>query len=243
MLHWSVDYSSHQNLFEYEKYFTKALEKSLKIEYPHSYTWCKKKYQILPNYWNGFSTHHENYEGAGNIELEKRQFGSLWEVKGIQNNTDSAERTHFHYFAGKGIEGSYQCAVENLNQDGYQSLELEGRIESGRIELHTRRGLSVIEEQAQTLPVYTNWCLLDRLPEQPFSLLENLDSLYREVKQQYLEEWVYKGEILIGYVVSGYGSPFSYYWVNGQGHVVIAAQTLMTYVLSEAEFKGGKMYE
>jgi|GEM_PF-4436525 len=241
MLHWSVDYRSHQNLFDYEKYFTKALAKSLKIEYPQSYNWCRKKYRILPNYWNGFSTHHENYEGAGNIEFEKGHIGSLWEVKGIQNNTDSAERIHFHYFtgAGTGIAGNYRCTVENLNQDGYRSLELAGRVECGRIELHTGKGLSVIKEQTQTMPVYTNWCLLDRLPEQPFSLLENLDSLYREVKQQYLETWDYNGERLNGYVVSGYGSPFSYYWVNTQGHVVVAVQTLMTYVLCEAEFQGG----
>lgn len=241
MLHWSVDYRSHQNLFEYEKYFTKALENSLKIEYPSSYSWCRKEYRILPNYWNGFSTHQKDYEGAGNIELEKRRLGSLWEVKGIQNNTDSAERTHFHYFVGKGIDGRYQCTVENLNQDGCRSLELEGKIECGRIELHTGKGLTVIGEQTQTMPVYTNWCLLDRLPEQPFSLLENLDSLYREVKRQYLEEWVYNGKRLKGYVVSGYGSPFSYYWINRQGHVVIAVQTLMTYVLNEAEFKGGEV--
>lgn len=237
-LHWSVDYRSHQDSFDYGKYFVKALSGALKIEYPRSYHWCKKKYRILPNYWNGFSTHKENYQGAGSVEIEKRWNGHLWEIKGVQMNTDSAEKMSFCYDSGGGIEGDYLCIMENLHQDGYRRLELRGRVQDGTIKAETDKGLPVIEKQIVLEPVYTNWCLLDCLPKQPFTLLENLDCCYPGMKLQELEEWTFEGEQLKGYVLSGYGTPFTYYWVNRYGCVVIASQTLMTYILSEAKFIG-----
>lgn len=236
-LHWSVDYRSHHKSFDFEKCFSKAIHNSLTIEYPQSYDWCRKKYRILPNYWDGFSTHKENYEDAGSVEVERVRTGHLWEIKGVQENTDSAEITRFHYHTAHGVEGNYACTVENLHQDGYRKLELEGHIGGGNIEVHTGKGLSVIKEKTKDVPVYTNWCLLDRLPEQPFSLMDHLESFYRDISLQYMEDWVYEGQCLRGYVLSGYGSPFSYYWINQQGHVVAAAQTLMTYVLCGAEFE------
>lgn len=235
-LHWSVDYRSHQESFNYEKYFTEALSSVVKAEYPDSYEWCKKKYQILPNYWDGFSTHKENYQGAGSVEIEKKWNGHCWEIKGTQTNTDSAERMSFFYNSNCGIEGSYRCLMENLHQDGYRELEISGEIKNGMIKAKTSKGLPVIKEQMISEPVYANWCLLDRLPEHTFTLIENLDSCYPGMKLQELEEWIFEGEVLKGYVLSGYATPFTYYWVNRKGHVVVAAQTLMTYVLSEIEY-------
>lgn len=235
-LHWSVDFRSHQDSFDYEKFFVQTLSRGLKIKYPDSYQWCKKKYRILPNYWNGFSTHKENYRGAGSVEIEKRWNGSNWEINGVQTNTDSAEKISFCYVRGHGIEGDYQCVMENLHQDGYRKLELKGRIYDGMIKAYTIKGLPVIKGEVFSEPVYTNWCLLDYLPDQSFVLLENLDSCYSGVRLQKLEEWTFEKEQLMGYVLSGHGVPFTYYWVNKCGHVVIAAQTLMTYVLGEAEF-------
>ena len=48
-LHWSVDFRSHQDSFDYEKFFVQTLSRGLKIKYPDSYQWCKKKYRILPS--------------------------------------------------------------------------------------------------------------------------------------------------------------------------------------------------
>lgn len=242
-LHWSVDYRSHHKSFDFETCFSKAVHNALSIEYPQSYDWCRKKYRILPNYWDGFSTHKDHYEDAGSVEVERIRKGHIWEVNGVQENTDSAERVGFHYFTDHGAVGSCACTIENLHRDGYRRLELQGSIGDKTIEVHTSKGLSVMKEQTENVPVYTNWCLLDRLPETPFHEFENLENLYKDMSLKYLESWVCEGHCLRGYVLSGYGTPFSYYWINSQGHVVIAAQTLMTYVLCGAEFGRGRMYE
>lgn len=239
-LHWSVDYRSHQEHFDYERCFSEAFRQAAGVRYPQKYSRCRKKYRILPNYWDGFSTHKEGYEGAGTVELEEVWDGRRWEVTGIQDNTDSAERIRFHYFRGNGLESRFTSVIENLHRDEYRMLELEGSVTDGSLRVDTPKGLPVVRERWLSDPVYTNWCLLGRIPEENFVLLENLESCYPDMRRKELGAWEFAGICLKGYVLSGYGTPFSYYWVNGQGHVMIASQTLMTYVLYEAEFEGGE---
>lgn len=239
-LHWSVDYRSHQKHFDYEKCFTEAFRQGARNEYPQMYRRCRKKYRIIPNYWDGFSTHKEGYEGAGTVKMEEVWDGCRWEVTGVQDNTDSAERICFHYFRGNGLEGRYTSVIENLHKDGYRMLELEGSVIDGSLRVGTRKGLPVVSKRWLSAPVYTNWCLLSRVPAENFVLLENLESCYPDMKRKELEVWEFAGIRLKGYVLSGYGMPFSYYWVNSQGHVMIASQTLMTYVMCGAEFEGGE---
>lgn len=239
-LHWSVDYRSHQKHFDYKKHFTEAFKQAAGAGYPQMYRRCKKKYRILPNYWDGFSTHKEGYEGSGMVEMEEVWDGRRWEVTGVQDNTDSAERIRFHYFRGNGLEGRFTSVTENLHKDEYRMLELEGSVKDGVLRVDTRKGLPVVKERLLSAPVYTNWCLLSRMPAEDFVFLENLESCYPDIIRKELEVWEYAGTCLKGYVLSGYGMPFSCYWVNHQGHVMIASQTLMTYVLCEAEFEGGE---
>lgn len=239
-LHWSVDYRSHQKHFDYERYFTEAFKQAAGVEYPQRYRKCRKKYRIIPNYWDGFSTHKEGYEGAGIVEIEEVWDGCRWEVTGVQDNTDSAERIRFHYFRKNGLEGRYTSVIENLHKDEYRILELEGSVKDGSLRVDTRKGIPVVRKQILSAPVFTNWCLLSRIPTENFVFLENLESCYCDIKRKELEVWEFSGIHLKGYVLSGYGMPFSYYWINSQGHVMIASQTLMTYVLCEAEFEGGE---
>lgn len=241
--HWTMDFTSHQGQYDFGKALKECLDKAESVKFQDRWKTCTKTYCILPNYWGGFSTHKEAYQNAGKAELLIKRDGDLQRINGICDQTDSCEKYIFSYTQDrkKGLCGEFCSKVENTHGDLYKEFSIMGKRDQEELSIRSGRG-SILLRQPVSEPVYSNWCFLDRLPEvaqnSSFALLENLESYYPKQILRPLEKWVWKKMELKGYALCGSGQPISYYWINSDGHVIIAVQTLMTYVLTEARFEG-----
>lgn len=235
-IHWSFDYSRYQGNFSFEDILCECLRESAGIEYPQSYCSSRKEFLILPNYWGGYSTHKENYQMEGKVILNRHWKNNEWKVEGCYQNTDSCEKYTFCYGWDNGLKGSFINKIENSHRDLNQELEIHGLIDENKLTIHTKEGTPLVESKPLIRPLHSSWCLLEQLPTQPFDCLGNLENHYEDMKLHFLEEYELEGHKLRGYAMYGNAQPLVYYWINTKGHVVVAAHSMMTYVLKSAEF-------
>ena len=254
-LHWSFDYNhgAQKPAFAQElirllhMYDTKPAHINTDATEGHAI----HVYQILPNFWHGYIDRNNPEESLriGKVIIERQKDkGNIWNYKVQYQNSTNGEDLKMQFQCGddcfRTLNSSWNMRVTNSGQDTYSILEWEGSI-SKDLEIQQRINNAKISigKVNNSTPLTCNWTLFDVIPLVAdtmkekgeivdISLLDDLDQFRPKCKIGYLDS-IESPLSLDGYYLYGTGVLPSYWWIDGNGNLVVVSSFFETLVLLE----------
>ena len=206
-------------------------------------------YNILPNYWRGYSGGGAKTElsiGAAIVERSKQD--GLWNYSVRYENTTSGENLRMQFRCSdehyRFLTGSWRVDARNSGDDEYSELMSDGYF-AGDSEIRLRiNGTEIIAGTVDaSVKLTCNWALFDVIPALAptiressdgvdISLLEDLEQLRPKSRLGFLES-IQTPFPLEGYYLYGVGLLPSYWWLDTHGNIAIASTFFETLVLRE----------
>ncbi len=234
-LHWSVDHRGHHSVLNYEQRLRHYVSQwQTLIDDTDGFKGERLTFSVLPNYWNGYSSHASKERHFGTVTIARRRAGIQCEVKVEYHSQDAWEITTCHYTAAEGIEGCFSGNAYCGHPKGAFAWAWSGSVQGGHIALEGPRGMRLAREDTP-YGVYSNWCLMHRLPQGVFCLLDGLEQVAPQCEMLPLDTWEMEGTRLMGYVLAGRGMPMSFWWADERRRPMIVSHTLQTFVLTKRE--------
>ncbi len=252
-LHWSFNYNHGAQKPFYAEEFLKLLHEIqintqndvFNDEQPE---YIKQVYEILPNFWKGYSRTNEAL-AIGNVVIERKHENSHnWYYNVHYQNTSSGENIRFNFRCRDDVYrtllDSWQVDVQNKSGDRYSKMELNGNLISDtEIQLYINDFQIAAGTVDNSSPLTCNWALYDVIPsilsdkrQLDFSveiaLLDDLEHLRQKCNLGYLDS-IREPLPLDGYFLYGEGLLPSYWWVDTNKTVVIVSTVFETLVLKE----------
>ena len=249
--HWSFDY----NYGAQNPQFTQELIGTLRGCYTDTKTQdmqsgqtVKHVYNILPNYWRGYSGGDEKKElRIGEATVERSKTSGLWNYAIQYENTTSGENLQMQFRCRddnyRSLTGSWRVDARNSGNDAYSELMSEGYLAGdSEVRLRINRAEIVAGTVNASVKLTCNWALFDIIPALAqkvresgavnFVLLEDLEQLRPKSKIGFLES-IQTPMPLDGYYVYGAGLLPSYWWLDADRNIAIASTFFETLVLRE----------
>lgn len=249
-LHWSFDY----NYGAQNPQFAQELIRTLRGYNPETGTRGKQKaqvvthvYDILPNYWRGYSRGGANEElSIGTVVIERSRNDNLWNYSVQYENTTSGENLEIKFRCSdedyRPLTGNWSVDARNSGNDMYSRLSCEGYLAlDSEVRLHIN-GTEIIAGMVDTSVNLTcNWALFDVIPAFAqtirasgdgidIAVLEDLEQLRPKSRIGFLES-IQTPLPLDGYYLYGVGLLPSYWWLDSHGNIAIASTFFETLVL------------
>ena len=210
----------------------------------------KHVYNILPNYWRGYSrgdTTEQLSIGTATIERSIAN-DNLWHYSIQYENTTSGENLRMQFRCNdtpfRPLRKSWRIDARNSGKDKYSRLTSAGHLTSdGEVKLRINDTETVAGTVEASIKLTCNWALFDVIPALvetieasddgvEIALLEDLEQLRPKSRLGSLES-IQDPIRLNGYYLYGPGLLPSYWWLDVHGNVVIASSTFETLVLRE----------
>lgn len=210
----------------------------------------KHVYNILPNYWRGYSrgdTAEQLSIGTATIERGIAQ-DNVWHYSVEYENITSGENLRMQFRCSdatfRPLTDSWRVDAQNSGKDEYSRLTCVGRLTSdGEVKLYTNDTEIVVGTVESTAKLTCNWALFDVIPALAQTvqasdngielvLLEDLEQLRPKSRLGFLES-IQTPIPLDGYYLYGTGLLPSYWWLDAHGNVAIASSMFETLVLRE----------
>ena len=210
----------------------------------------KHIYNILPNYWRGYSrgdTDEQLSIGTATIERNIAN-DNLWHYSVQYENTTSGENLRMQFRCSdtpfRFLTDSWRVDSRNSGKDEYSRLTCAGHLTSdGEMKLQINNTEIVAGTVGLPVELTCNWALFDVIPALAqtiqasddgidLTLLEDLEQLRPKSRLGFLES-IQTPIPLDGYYLYGTGLLPSYWWLDGYGNIVIASSTFETLVLRE----------
>lgn len=252
-LHWSFDY----NYGAQNPQFAQELIKILRGYDPETGTYGTQKarsvthvYDILPNYWRGYSRGAVKEElSIGTVIIERsKDDDNLWSYSVQYENTTSGENLEIQFRcsdeAYRPLMGSWSVDARNGGDDTYSRLSYEGYL---ALDSEIRLRINDAEISAGTVDTSVkltcNWAFFDVIPALAqtirasgggidIAVLEDLEQLRPESRIGFLAS-IQTPLPLEGYYLYGTGLLPSYWWLDAHGNIAIASTFFETLVLRE----------
>ena len=206
-------------------------------------------YNILPNYWRGYSRDDTNGQlSIGKATIERGKDDDLWHYSVQYENTTSGENLRMQFRCSaesyRPLTDSWCVDAQNSGDDEYSRLTCTGHLTSHR---EVKLRINDTEIAAGTLDASAkltcNWALFDVIPALAetirasedgvdIALLEDLEQLRPKCRIGFLES-IHTPIPLDGYYIYGAGLLPSYWWLDAHGNVAIASTFFETLVLKE----------
>ena len=251
--HWSFDY----NYGSQNPQFTQELISTLRGYDPEvgarqTYVGetTKHVYNILPNYWRGYSrddTAGQLSIGTATVERSKDD-DNLWHYSVQYENTTSGENLRMQFRCSdasyRPLIDSWRVNARNSADDEYSQLTCAGHLTlDGEVRLRINATEIVAGTVDAPAKLTCNWALFDVIPVLAqtiqgsddgvdIALLEDLEQLRLKSRLGFLES-IQTPIPLDGYYLYGAGLLPSYWWVDAYGNVAIASSMFETLVLRE----------
>ena len=252
-LHWSFDY----NYGAQNPQFAQELIRTLCRYDSETGTGGTQKaqavthvYDILPNYWRGYSRGGVKEElSIGTAIIERRKNDdNLWNYSVQYENTTSGENLEIKFCCSdenyRPLTGNWNVDARNSGDDTYSRLSCEGYL-SLNSEVRLRINGTEITAGTVDAPVKLtcNWALFDVIPALAqtiqesgrgidIAVLEDLEQLRPKSKLGFLAS-IQTPIPLEGYYLYGVGLLPSYWWLDTHGNIAVASNFFETLVLRE----------
>lgn len=252
-LHWSFDY----NYGAQNPQFTQELIRILRGYDPAISALGTQKaqavthvYDILPNYWRGYSRAGVKEElsiGTAIVERSKND-DNHWSYSVQYENTTSGENLEIKFRCSdedyRPLTGNWSVDARNSGDDTYSRLSYEGYL---ALDSEIRLRINDTEISAGTVDTSVkltcNWALFDVVPALAqtiralgdgidIAVLEDLEQLRPKSRIGFLES-IQIPLPLDGYYLYGTGLLPSYWWLDAHGNIAIASTFFETLVLRE----------
>ena len=252
-LHWSFDY----NYGAQNPQFAQELIRTLRRYDSEAGTGDTQKvpavthvYDILPNYWRGYSRGGVKEElsiGIAIIERSKND-DNLWNYSVQYENTTSGENLEIKFCCSdenyRPLTGNWSVDAQNSGDDTYSRLSCKGYL---ALDSEIRLRINGTEITAGTVDASVkltcNWALFDVIPVLTqtiqesgdgidIAVLEDLEQLRPKSRLGFLES-IQTPISLDGYYVYGVGFLPSYWWLDAHGNIAVASNFFETLVLRE----------
>lgn len=250
--HWSFDY----NYGSQNPQFAQELLQTLREYNPEVDAHqtqvgqtIKHVYNILPNYWRGYSrddTEEQLSIGAATVERSKDD--NVWDYSVQYENTTSGENLRMQFRCSdspyRPLRDSWRVNARNSGDDVYSRLTCAGHLTVNReVKLrinNTEIAAGIVRAPAE---LTCNWALFDVIPAltqtiqssgdgMDIAVLEDLEQLRPKSRLGFLES-IQTPVPLDGYYLHGSGLLPSYWWLDAHGNVAIASTFFETLVLKE----------
>ncbi len=255
-LHWSFNYNHGSQRPDYAKHLIELLHKheastSSSDVNVGSNHYIKHVYQILPNYWRGYSkkTNHADSLCIGEVEIERQKDTSdLWNYQVRYQNNTNGEKLLYKFSCRdenyRSLDKGWHVDVQNISSDRYSELSCKGY---RSLDSEIRLSINGTEISAgnvdSTQSLTCNWALFDVIPaiaddveklgdNVEIVLLDDLEQLRPNCKIGFLDS-IQSPIQLKGYFLYGVGALPSYWWVDVDGNTTIVSTVFETYVLKE----------
>ena len=252
-LHWSFDY----NYGAQNPQFAQELISTLRRYDSETDTGGTQKaqtvthvYDILPNYWRGYSRRGVREELSIGTTIIKRSKDddNLWNYSVQYENTTSGEYLEIKFRCSdedyRPLTGNWSVDVRNSGDDTYSRLSCEGYL---ALDSEVRLRINDTEIRAGTVDTSVkltcNWAFFDVIPALAqtirasgdgidIAVLEDLEQLRPKSRLGFLES-IQTPLPLDGYYLYGTGLLPSYWWLDAHGNIAIASTFFETLVLRE----------
>ena len=250
--HWSFDYNygSQNPQFAQELLQTlRGYSREVDARQTQVGQTIKHVYNILPNYWRGYS--RDDTEGPlsiGTATVERSKDDNLWRYSVQYENTTSGEnlRIQFHCSDSpyRPLMDSWRVDARNSAEDAYSQLTCAGHLTvDGEVKLRindTEIAAGTVDASAE---LTCNWALFDVIPALAqiiqtsndgvhIAVLEDLEQLRPKSRLGSLES-IQTPIRLDGYYLYGTGLLPSYWWLDAHGDIAIVSTFFETLVLKE----------
>ena len=210
----------------------------------------KHVYNILPNYWRGYSSGDTTQQlSIGTATIERSIANdNLWHYSIHYENTTSGEDLQMQFRCSdapfRPLRNSWRIDARNSGKDEYSRLTCAGHLTSDReVKLRINDTEIIVGIVESSTKLTCNWALFDVIPALvetieasddavEIALLEDLEQLRPKSKLGFLES-IQDPIRLNGYYLYGHGLLPSYWWLDVHGNVAIASSTFETLVLRE----------
>jgi hypothetical protein len=208
-------------------------------------------YNILPNYWRGYSrgdTEGQLSIGTATIERRKGDDDNLWHYSVQYENTTSGENLRLEFCCGdetyRSLRSNWRIDARNTGNDEYSRLTCEGYLTlDGEVRLRINDNEIVAGNADTSVKLTCNWALFDVIPALvqtiqasddgvDIALLEDLEQLRPKSRIGFLAS-IQTPIPLDGYYLYGGGLLPSYWWLDAYGNVAIVSSIFETLVLRE----------
>ena len=254
-LHWSFDY----NYGAQNPQFAQELIKTLRDSEPgvnvHGSDPRTHVYDVLPNYWRGYSNRQRTERlQIGTVTLQRHKDDTnLWHYAVNYENTTSGEHLKMRFYCldedYRPLTGDWDIDARNRGVDAYTRLKCAGYLTpDSEVRLRINGVEITVGNVATAVKLTCNWALFDVIPRLAetiqasaagidIALLEDLEQLRPKGRLDFLES-IQTPVPLSGYSLHGVGLLPSYWWLDANGEVVIASTFFETLVLREK--RGGQ---
>ena len=251
--HWSFDYNYGAQAPQFMQELIRALrgyDQGVGARQAQSGQATKHVYNILPNYWRGYSrgdTKEQLSIGTATIERSIAN-DNLWHYSVQYENTTSGENLQMQFRCSdepfRPVRDSWRVDARNSGKDEYSRLTCTGHITSdGEVKLQFNDTEIVAGTVESSVKLTCNWALFDVIPvlEEAIqvsdggieiTVLEDLEQLRPKSRLGFLES-IQTPIPLDGYYLYGAGLLPSYWWLDTYGNVAIVSSTFETLVLRE----------
>ena len=250
--HWSFDY----NYGSQNPQFAQELIQTLRGYAPAVDAYqtqvggtTKHVYNILPNYWRGYSRGDtEGPLSIGTAIVERSKDNDSWHYSVQYENTTSGENLRMQFRCSdvprRPLMESWQVDVRNSGNDAYSQLTCAGHLTlDGEVKLRINDTEILAGTVDASAKLTCNWALFDVIPALAqtiqasdagvdIALLEDLEQLRPKSRLGFLES-IQTPIRLDGYYLYGVGILPSYWWLDAYGNVAIASTFFETLVLRE----------
>lgn len=206
-------------------------------------------YNILPNYWRGYAPGDAKETlSIGTVSVERRKDDDLWNYAVRYENTTSGENLQMRFRCSdehcRPLTDSWRVDAINSGDDKYSELTCEGHlVEDAEVRLRINGTECVVGTVDTSVKLTCNWALFDVIPAltqtiqasdsgMELALLEDLEQLRPKSRLGFLES-IQTPFPLDGYYLYGAGLLPSYWWLDADGNIAIAATFFETLVLKE----------
>ena len=253
-LHWSFDYNTGSNKPDYANELIELIKGidicSVVNKESGEISHTKHVYQILPNYWRGYSgrSNPDTKLGIGTVSIERKKEDSVWHYEVNYNNDTSGEDILFHFSSEdslcRNLLYQWYGKIRNSCKDTYSELNFKGKIISNDEVIICINDIDLpLVIPDKTIPLTCNWTLFDVIPllsDQikqnkecvEIVLLEDLEQLRPNSKIGFLNS-IQSPLYLDGFYLYGTGMLPSYWWIDEKKTTVIVSNFFETYILKE----------
>ena len=250
--HWSFNY----NYGSQNPQFAQELIQTLRGYDPKVGTYqtqveqtTKHIYNILPNYWRGYSRGGAKRQlSIGTATVERSKGDNLWHYAIQYENTTSGENLRMQFRCSdspyRPLIDRWRIDARNSADDAYSELTCAGHLTvDGEVKLHLNNTEIVVGRVDTSAKLTCNWALFDVIPALTqtiqasddgidVAVLEDLEQLRSKSRLGFLES-IQTPIPLDGYYLYGTGLLPSYWWLDAHGNVAIASTFFETLVLKE----------
>ena len=250
--HWSFDYNygAQNPQFAQELISTlRGYDPAVGVRQRHAGRTVTHIYNILPNYWRGYSRGDADGQlSIGTAIIDRSKDDDLWQYSVQYENTTSGENLRMQFRCKdesyRPLTDNWRIDSQNSGNDEYSRLTCAGHLTShGEVKLRINDTEIVAGTVDASAKLTCNWALFDVIPALVqaiqasedgvhIALLEDLEQLRLKSRIGFLES-IQTPIPLDGYYVYGTGLLPSYWWLDAHGNIAIASTFFETLVLKE----------